>query len=201
MKSIAVLPQGSVSHEALLHLFNGEPVKIVHHKLISDVFLSTAGGTTDYSVIPIENTIEGSVSLHIDWLINEVDLPMQAEWIFPSIQNLIGHPLEFRDTNGNKDFTKIKKSFRILLQWHNACNLFGSMHLGLNWSRSEAPLKLLKSLRTILTRAGLRLVLLLAQQLMGWRLLIGKLQITTTTTHDLSLSVRRRLIFHGAAMV
>ncbi|MEK5435820.1 MULTISPECIES: prephenate dehydratase [Paenibacillus] len=109
MKSIAVLPQGSVSHEALLHLFNGEPVKIVHHKLISDVFLSTAGGTTDYSVIPIENTIEGSVSLHIDWLINEVDLPMQAEWIFPSIQNLIGHPLEFRDTNGNKDFTKIKK--------------------------------------------------------------------------------------------
>ncbi|MNV58611.1 hypothetical protein D3C71_1509970 [compost metagenome] len=87
---------------------------------------------------------------------------------------------------------KLKKSFRILLQWHNACNLFGSMHLGLNWSRSEAPLKLLKSLRTILTRAGLRLVLLLAQQLMGWRLLIGKLQITTTTTRDLSLSVRRR---------
>ncbi|AWV35428.1 prephenate dehydratase [Paenibacillus odorifer] len=109
MKSIAVLPQGSVSHEALLHLFNGEPVKLVHHKLISDVFLSTANGTTDYSVIPIENTIEGSVSLHIDWLINEVDLPMQTEWIFPSIQNLIGNPREFTDTDGNKDFTKMVK--------------------------------------------------------------------------------------------
>lgn len=109
MKSIAVLPQGSVSHEALLHLFGGETVKVVHHKLISDVFLSTAGGITDYSVIPIENTIEGSVSLHIDWLINEVDLPMQAEWIFPSIQNLIGNPREFTDSEGNKDFTKMVK--------------------------------------------------------------------------------------------
>lgn len=90
-------------------MFNGEPVKLVHHKLISDVFLSTANGTTDYSVIPIENTIEGSVSLHIDWLINEVDLPMQTEWIFPSIQNLIGNPREFTDTDGNRDFTKMVK--------------------------------------------------------------------------------------------
>ncbi|MEK5026429.1 prephenate dehydratase [Paenibacillus sp. FSL M7-1046] len=109
MKSIAVLPQGTVSHEALLHLFGAESVKLEHHKLISDVFLSTAGGATDYSVIPIENTIEGSVSLHIDWLINEVNLPMQAEWIFPSIQNLICNPQEFKDDSGNKDYTKIVK--------------------------------------------------------------------------------------------
>ncbi|GGG02368.1 prephenate dehydratase [Paenibacillus albidus] len=107
MKSIAVLPQGSVSHEALLHLLGGESVDLVHHKLISEVFLSTAGGTTDYSVIPIENTIEGSVSLHIDWLINEVNLPMQAEWIFPSIQNLIGHPQEFKGADGKTDYSKI----------------------------------------------------------------------------------------------
>lgn len=109
MKSIAVLPQGTVSHEALLHLFGGEPVSIHHHKLISNVFLATAKGDTDYSVIPIENTIEGSVSLHIDWLINEVNLPMQAEWIFPSIQNLISNPQEFTGTDGHKDFTKLVK--------------------------------------------------------------------------------------------
>jgi len=109
MKSIAVLPQGSVSHEALLHLFEGEELNIVHHKLISDVFLSTVEGKTDYSVIPIENTIEGSVSLHIDWLVNEVDLPMQTEWIYPSIQNLIGTPGEFTDVNGERDFSGIVK--------------------------------------------------------------------------------------------
>ncbi|MCL6605928.1 MAG: prephenate dehydratase [Paenibacillus sp.] len=109
MKSIAVLPQGSVSHEALLHLFGGEQINIVHHKLISDVFLSTVGEKTEYSVIPIENTIEGSVSLHIDWLVNEVDLPMQAEWIYPSIQNLIGTPGEFVDTNGKREYSRIVK--------------------------------------------------------------------------------------------
>lgn len=109
MKSIAALPQGTVSHEALLYLFGDEAVSIKHHKLISDVFLSTANGETEYSVIPIENTIEGSVSLHIDWLINEVNLPMQAEWIFPSIQNLIGHPQEFSDREGNKNYSRMVK--------------------------------------------------------------------------------------------
>lgn len=109
MKSIAMLPQGSVSHEALLYLLGGEPVRMVHHKLISDVFLSTAEGRSDYSVIPIENTIEGSVSLHIDWLVNEVDLPMQAEWIFPSIQHLIAFPGEFRTDEGGVDYASIVK--------------------------------------------------------------------------------------------
>ncbi|WP_379130884.1 prephenate dehydratase [Paenibacillus sp. sgz500958] len=109
MKSIAVLPQGSVSHEALLHLFGHEQVNVVHHKLISDVFLSTVKGETEYSVIPIENTIEGSVSLHIDWLVNEVNLPMQAEWIYPSVQNLIGNPGEFIGADGRRDYSHIVK--------------------------------------------------------------------------------------------
>lgn len=135
MKSIAVLPQGTVSHEALLHLFGDEPVSIEHHKLISDVFLSTAGGTTDYSVIPIENTIDGSVSLHIDWLINEVNLPMQAEWIFPSIQNLIGNPGEFMNAGGERTMPEWSESSPIRLQWRNACNSSASMRLGLSWNR------------------------------------------------------------------
>ena len=95
-EKIALLPSGSVSHEAILYLLNGEPVEFVHHKLISDVFMSTVEGKSDYSVIPIENTIEGSVSLHMDWLVNEVDLPMQVEWVYPSIQNLIGNAAEFQ---------------------------------------------------------------------------------------------------------
>ncbi|KAA9000420.1 prephenate dehydratase [Paenibacillus spiritus] len=109
MKSIAMLPEGTTSHEALLHLLDGEPFRPVYHKLISDVFLSTASGKTDYSVIPIENTIEGSVSLHLDWLIHEVELPMQAEWIYPSIQNLIGNPGEFLDTDGQARYDRIVK--------------------------------------------------------------------------------------------
>ncbi|ANY72370.1 prephenate dehydratase [Paenibacillus ihbetae] len=109
MKKIALLPSGSVSHEAIRYLLGDQPVELVHYKLISDVFMSTVEGKSDYSVIPIENTIEGSVSLHMDWLVNEVDMPMQVEWVYPSIQNLIGNASEFRGSEGAMDFSKITK--------------------------------------------------------------------------------------------
>ncbi|NIK75952.1 prephenate dehydratase [Paenibacillus castaneae] len=109
MKTIAVLPAGSVSDEAAKHLFQNEEVNWKHHRLISDVFLSTVNGVSDYSIIPIENTIEGSVSLHMDWLVHEVDLPIQAEWIYPSIQNLIGRQSELATEEGIIDFSRINK--------------------------------------------------------------------------------------------
>lgn len=109
MKTVALLPAGSVSDEAARHLFAGEPINWKYHRLISDVFLSTANGISTYSIIPTENTIEGSVSLHMDWLVHEVDLPIQAEWVYPSIQNLIGNYGEFRFSNGEVDYSKIKK--------------------------------------------------------------------------------------------
>lgn len=109
MKTIALLPAGSVSDEAAKHLFAGEEVNWEHHRMIADVFLSTANGTSDYSIIPFENTIDGSVSLHMDWLVHEVDLPIQAEWVYPSIQNLIGKKSELADDSGELDYSKIKK--------------------------------------------------------------------------------------------
>ncbi|WP_201007633.1 prephenate dehydratase [Paenibacillus glycanilyticus] len=109
MKTIAVLPAGSVSDEAVKRLFAGEPMNWKHHRLIADVFMSTVNGVSDYSVVPIENTIEGSVNLHVDWLVHEVDLPIQAEWVYPSIQNLIGRGSEAAGEEGAIDFSKIKK--------------------------------------------------------------------------------------------
>ncbi|WP_028543595.1 prephenate dehydratase [Paenibacillus taiwanensis] len=103
MARIAVLPEGSVSHEAAVYLL-GQGHEFVHYKLISDVFRATADGITEYSVIPIENTIEGSVNLHMDWLVHEVDLPFQVEWAFPSIQNLIG-----RQEEVGHDWSRIRK--------------------------------------------------------------------------------------------
>lgn len=110
-KKVALLPGGSVSDEAARYLFRGQDVEYVYYKMIADVFLSTDGGTTDWSVIPIENTIDGSVSLHLDWLIHQVDLPIRAEWVYPSIQNLIGRLEEFSDGKGSWDPAKIKKVF------------------------------------------------------------------------------------------
>ncbi|MBB6729333.1 prephenate dehydratase [Cohnella zeiphila] len=93
----AVLPKGSFSDEAAQYFLKDVPVELKYHKLIADVFKSTAKGDTDWSVVPIENTIDGSVSLHIDWLVHEVDLPIRAEWVFPVIQNLVGRQDELSD--------------------------------------------------------------------------------------------------------
>jgi len=109
MIRIALLPEGTVSHEAVLRLFGDEPVELLHYKQISDVFLATEKGITDYSVIPMENTIEGSVSLHMDWLVHEVDVPMQVEWVYPSIQNLIGQRGELVDADGEMDYSKVSR--------------------------------------------------------------------------------------------
>ncbi|MCM3785781.1 prephenate dehydratase [Neobacillus mesonae] len=109
MKRVALLPEGTVSHEALDFLLGDEPYEGMHFKLISDVFRSTDRGESNYSVIPVENTIDGSVSLHMDWLVHEVDIPMQCEWVYPSIQNLIGDRNEFLNEAGEIDFTQIRK--------------------------------------------------------------------------------------------
>lgn len=108
-KSVALLPKSTVSDEAIRHLFQDQEVDFVYCKMISDVFQSTANGHTDWSVIPIENTIDGSVSLHMDWLVHEVDLPIRAEWVYPSIQNLIGQSSELSDGMGGWDPSKITK--------------------------------------------------------------------------------------------
>ncbi|SDX41093.1 prephenate dehydratase [Paenibacillus sp. CF384] len=97
MISVACLTKGSTSDEAARYLLNGGHGADIHysyHRMIADVFLSTSEGKTTYSIIPIENTIDGSVGLHTDWIVDEVNLPIQAEWVYPSIQNLIGNEQE-----------------------------------------------------------------------------------------------------------
>jgi prephenate dehydratase len=113
MKRIAFLgPEGTVSEEAARYFLKEDHFAFTPYKLISDVFTATVSGETALSVIPIENTIEGSVSLHLDWLVHEVDLPIQAEWTYPSLQNLIGRREEFlseHESSDEIDYTKIKK--------------------------------------------------------------------------------------------
>lgn len=92
MAKIAFLgPAGTVSQESAVYFFNGEKHEFVPYPFIADVFKATAEGDTDYSVVPIENTIEGSVKIHVDQLVQYSELPIQAEWVYPSIQNLIGY--------------------------------------------------------------------------------------------------------------
>lgn len=105
MKRIAFLgPAGTVTQESTRHFFAAQQVEYVPFTLISEVYAATLSGDTDFSVIPIENTIEGSVKLHIDTLVEGGELNIQAEWIYPSVQNLIG-----RRTAGSAGLSGIRK--------------------------------------------------------------------------------------------
>lgn len=103
LPSVAVLSKGTFSDEAARYFFRGREVDLHYRRMIADVFKSTAEGLTDWSVIPIENTIDGSVSLHSDWLVHEVELPIRAEWVFPAVQNLVGRRTELKADGATED--------------------------------------------------------------------------------------------------
>ncbi|WP_438444303.1 prephenate dehydratase [Gorillibacterium sp. sgz5001074] len=102
MKRIGFLgPVGTVSHEATVYFFQGEDHEFIPFKLVADIFAAASEGRIDLGVIPIENTIEGSVRLHVDSLVHEESQPIQAEWTYPSVQNLIGHGSELMGPDGS----------------------------------------------------------------------------------------------------
>jgi prephenate dehydratase len=107
MKRISMLGPGTFSEESSMHFTKHIEADFKPYKLISDVFMSTVNGETDYSVIPIENTIEGSVSLHLDWIVHEVNIPIQAEWVYPIDMNLIGYSQPTAEENSYAHIQKV----------------------------------------------------------------------------------------------
>lgn len=92
MKRIALLGPGTFSEESTQHVFGTDAFQYVTFKSIEDVFRAVVDGDSDYSVIPIENTIEGTVRNHLDYLVHEIELPILAEWVYPIRMNLLGLP-------------------------------------------------------------------------------------------------------------
>jgi prephenate dehydratase len=90
MKRIATLGPATFSEESVQHYFGTELFSYLPCKGIDDVFRMTVNGDADYGVIPIENTLEGTVRNHLDTIVHEVDLPIQAEWLYPIRMNLLG---------------------------------------------------------------------------------------------------------------
>lgn len=130
MKRIGFLgPEGTVSHEAAKFFYRGENHAFFPYKLVADIFTAAAAGQIDFGVVPIENTIEGSVRMHVDALVQEDSLPIQAEWTYPSIQNLIGNSGELlRKDGGGTDYSKIKRIVSIDVAIAQ-CRKFLNQHL------------------------------------------------------------------------
>jgi prephenate dehydratase len=77
---------GSFSHEAAMKLAGD--ATIVPCSLSADVFAALAEGTVEAAVIPIENSLAGSVSEHFDLLLTH-DVAVQRETLLRIRHNLI----------------------------------------------------------------------------------------------------------------
>ncbi|MHB9004392.1 MAG: prephenate dehydratase [Coriobacteriia bacterium] len=71
-------PKGTHSHEALL-AYAGSDVDAAPVATIQEVFGAVERGKADLGVVPIENSVEGSVNATLDSLVFESDLEIQAE--------------------------------------------------------------------------------------------------------------------------
>lgn len=83
-------PAGTFTHEALLAATAAEPVQALAYPTIHDTVLAVQEGAVDLAVVPIENSLEGSVDATLDALALEaVDVSIVGELVHPIVQCLI----------------------------------------------------------------------------------------------------------------
>jgi prephenate dehydratase len=89
-KKLAYLgPRGTFTEEAARALKDGKELELVPYPTIIDILNAVSNEEVSYGVVPMENSIEGTVNMTLDWLIHEVDLPILAELALPITQNLL----------------------------------------------------------------------------------------------------------------
>lgn len=93
-------PQGTYSEEAA-NLYNSNLEK-VPYPTISEVFNALGSGEIDEGIVPLENSIEGTVNITLDLLVGPHDLKITNEVVLD-----INHCLATRPGVGLKDITAI----------------------------------------------------------------------------------------------
>lgn len=100
-RSIGYLgPIGTFTELAVHALFpNDQMLTLKAFPSIEKCLIAAHERTTDITVVPIENSIGGSVSMTLDWLIHEVEIPIQAEVRLPVHHELLVHPAQLEQTD------------------------------------------------------------------------------------------------------
>ena len=119
MKSIAYLgPEGSYCEQVAIDRYRNE--KLFPVPSIPAVIESVQDGITDYGVVPIENSIEGSVTITLDALIHDYDVNINSEILLN-----ISHSLITSGIKNPKDILKIYSHPQALAQ----CRIYISKNL------------------------------------------------------------------------
>jgi len=107
-------PEGTFTEIATKTAFpNGN---LYTYKTIPECMESVGNGEVDYCVVPIENSIEGSVNMTMDYLFHKRALPIVAEIVVPIKQHLMMHP---RQMEKWKHITHVHSHPQAISQCHH----------------------------------------------------------------------------------
>jgi prephenate dehydratase len=85
-------PEGTFSEEAALTQARRDDATLVPFASIPALISAVETGLTERAMLPIENSLEGSVSFTLDLLIHETDLKIRNELVVPVRNNLVVVP-------------------------------------------------------------------------------------------------------------
>ncbi len=85
-------PEGTFSEEAALIQARRDGATLVPFASIPALVSAVETGLTERAMLPIENSLEGSVSFTLDLLIDETDLKIRNELVVPVRHNLVVVP-------------------------------------------------------------------------------------------------------------
>lgn len=90
MKIAFLGPQASFTQLAAAQLFPNE--ELLPQTNILDCFTAVENGEVDKAVVPLENSIEGTVSMTLDYLYKTSSIKIEAEAVMPIAHHLMIHP-------------------------------------------------------------------------------------------------------------
>ena len=98
MKIAFLGPQASFTQLATSQIFPDDD--LIPQSNILDCFNAVKNGEVDKAVVPLENSIEGTVSMTLDYLYDFEDIYIETEAVMPISHHLMIHP-------DNENFTKV----------------------------------------------------------------------------------------------
>lgn len=82
-------PKGTYCEEALELYLQGEQVECIGHSSVDKVIQAVADGEISHGIVPLENSIEGTINLTVDMLTADLNLKIVGEVVLPVRHHLI----------------------------------------------------------------------------------------------------------------
>ncbi|WP_312764524.1 prephenate dehydratase [Epilithonimonas sp.] len=117
MKIAFLGPEASFTQLTATQLFPNE--ELIPKANILDCFLAVQNNEVDKAVVPLENSIEGTVSMTLDYLYQTPEIKIEAEAVMPIAHHLMIHPSQENDAQIEKIYSHpqaLAQSFHFLNQ-------------------------------------------------------------------------------------